>query len=81
MYPHQAVKEAVVDDPFSPKSWDHQKKGNAAEKAGGIVPYVAMTTTTMMMRLVARSEKLIFDKQDRFVHLVAIAGEMDKRSQ
>jgi len=63
--PHPVVEEDVVDL-FSMKGWRHQKSGNAYEGDGDAI-YVPMT------KLVGWSCKLIFDKQDRFVHPAAIA--------
>ena len=66
-HPHQ-----MEDDLFSMKGWSHQKQGS--EYGGDVgVAYVTMTMTKL-----ARSDKPIFDKQDRSVHLAAIARNRRK---
>lgn len=60
------VEEDVVDGLFSTKDWRHQKSGNAYGGDEDVI-YV------LMKKLAGCSCKLIFDKQDRFVHPAAIA--------
>lgn len=62
----------MVDDLFSTKGWCHQKSGSAYG-GGGDVIYVPMK------KLARWSCKLIFDKQDRFVHPAAIARMTEKK--
>ena len=57
---------------FSMKGWRHQKSGNAYGGDGDAV-YVPMT------KLARWSCKLIFDKQDRSVHPVAIARTTEQK--
>lgn len=62
-----------MDDLFSTKGWRHQKSGNAYEGDEDAI-YVSMK------KLAVRSCKLIFDKQDKFVHPGAIAIETEKNN-
>ena len=62
----------MVDDPFSTKGWRHQKSGNAYEGDEDAI-YVSMK------KLVVRSCKLIFDKQDKFLHPGAIAITTERK--
>ena len=62
-----------MDDLFSTKGWRHQKSGNAYEGDEDAI-YVSMK------KLVVRSCKLIFDKQDKFVHPGAIAIKTEKKT-
>jgi hypothetical protein len=64
----------VEDGLFSTMGWNHQKWGNAYEDDEGVF-YVSMM---MMMTKLAKLGKLIFDKQDRFVHLATIARKNEK---
>jgi hypothetical protein len=57
--------EDLGDDLFSTKGWRHQISGSAYGGDGDAI-YVPM-------KLAGCSGKLIFDKQDRFVHPAAIA--------
>ena len=60
-------EEELGDDLFSTKGWRHQKSGSAYGGDGDAI-FVPMTT-----KLAGCSDKLIFDKQDRFVHPATIA--------
>ena len=65
-------EEDVEDDHlFSTKGWRHQKSGSAY---GGYED----ATNVLLTKLARGSCKLIFDKQDRFVHPVAIARMTEK---
>lgn len=63
VHPHQAVGEEVGGGLVSTRGWGQRDKVDGSD--GG----VAYATRTKLARL----GKLIFDKQDRCVHLVAIA--------
>jgi hypothetical protein len=68
-HPHQ-----MEDDLFSMKGWSHQRQ--ESEYGGDVgVAYVTMTTTRL-----AGSDKPIFDKQGRSVHLAAIARNRKRKS-
>ena len=62
-----------MDDLFSTKGWRHQKSGNAYEGDEDAI-YVSMK------KLAVRSCKLIFDKQDKFVHPGAIAIKTEENN-
>jgi hypothetical protein len=66
-------EEDVGDDLFSTKGWRHQKSGSAYGGDGDAI-YVSMK------KLAKCSGKLIFDKQDRFVHPAAIARMTEKKT-
>ena len=60
-----------MDDLFSTRGWRHQKSDSA---------YGGYAICEPMKKLAERSNKLIFDKQDKFVHPAAIAIRTEKKN-
>ena len=65
--------EDLGDDLFSTKGWRRQISGSAY---GGDEDAIYVP----MKKLVGCSDKLIFDKQDRFVHPAAIARMTEEKN-
>ena len=65
-----------LEDLFSTKGWRHQISGSGAHDGGGDEDAIYVP-----MKLAGCSGKLIFDKQDRFVHPAAIARMTEERKK